>query len=1442
MSNGDSGEKNSKKYYVGLDIGTDSVGWAVTDQDYHLVRKQGKHLWGSRLFDEAQTAEGRRMARGTRRRLERRKWRILLLQDLFKPEMDKVDPDFFDRLNNSALHAEDKPEKCRKPFLLFNDNGMTDKKFYQDYPTIYHLRMEMMTHPEKKYDIREIYLVMAHMVKYRGNFLMEGNLTDKPVSDPQILVDDFNGLDDLLSQEENSLLSFQVTTKQAEELIKVFQEKTRISELAEEISKALNVDRKDPRENYIKLISGSSMALSALYPDIEDEDIKKTKLDFTNEDFRENLPSLAANIGDNRFQILAQIGILYDYRILINFLKGKDSLSEAMIGVYTDHQCQLKILKDLVKRYNRPAYAGFFRRMDTVKGQEIKNYANYVGYLSVKGKAVSGGHRTSQEDLYKAIKGILPFDQIGKGYAWQQPEDEGKLKDILASMEANKYLPRQNSKENGVFPYQLNLREMDKIIANQSKYYPFLAEKAKDYTNPDKTTYKIDSILEFRIPYYVGPLSNRPVPEGKESNRWAVRKGEEKITPWNFHDVIDEEASARGFMDRLKNPCTYLIGEKTLPLGSLIYQDYILYNEMNSWLINGKPITEEDKDYLVENVYKKAKKVTINPLKAALKAKYKSSVRISTKGSGKELDAEDVHASLSSYIVMSDSRAFGPGFEKDGKKLELAEEVIENLTSFEDKTMKERSLKKLGLSDSQIGFLSPVSFSGWGKLSKKLLDGLTTEVVNTSTGETLDATILYLLKHTSYNFMEIYNGSSDGKDLGYTFRKQVEELNHKSDPSEEDIIEAEYASPAMKRALMQTLKVVKEIKEILKVDHIDSYFVEATRGATDQGRTTSRKRTLQKTYQAAKSLVTKELSDALENSTDSELRSKRLYLYFMQLGRDVYSGKPIDLNQINKDYDIDHIIPQAKVKDDSFLNTVLVARGLNNTKSDTYPIPEGTISEEGKQWIETLNRIDKGALMPKEKMERLLRPASDHLTVEEETGFVQRQLVMTNQSVKAVCDILRQIDPKAKTVFSKAGQVSDFRGFFHLPKCREINDFHHANDAYLNIVVGNAYNKVFSAGFNSEIYKKNQSYFESLKLGADHFFTRNEHMLYTDSLVWKSKHYYKNDMGHWVEDPKSEGTIDLVRKTLSWNDPLVSQRTYENKGKQGFFNKISIRSAEDGKASFPLKQKAPFNSTGWETKYGGYSDLVTPYYMLVRSDGKKGKKNYSLEGVPSIFLTGKEKEKDIQEYLTKNLELKNPEVVVDKVPIRTELDGEDGTKLGITGRSGTSIITVNLSPLKLNTETAAYMKLIARALGTNLPSNQKVDLDVLAKLEKNNIAVGDSLLTQEKNLEVFDYLCKLFKQKCYSNLPGVGKSLREMETHRDVFQGLLTVQQIQILQRLCLLAANKPLLQDMSLLGLAPNTGAKLISKNLQPGTKLYIPSPTGFYKKLLYTIPSDKE
>lgn len=135
-------------YYLGLDMGTSSCGWSVTDEEYHVLRRHGKALWGVRLFEGAKTAEERRMHRAGRRRLDRRGWRISILQELFAEEISKVDPGFFLRMKESKYYPEDKRDingECPElPYALFVDLEFTDKDYHREFPTIYHLRKWLM--------------------------------------------------------------------------------------------------------------------------------------------------------------------------------------------------------------------------------------------------------------------------------------------------------------------------------------------------------------------------------------------------------------------------------------------------------------------------------------------------------------------------------------------------------------------------------------------------------------------------------------------------------------------------------------------------------------------------------------------------------------------------------------------------------------------------------------------------------------------------------------------------------------------------------------------------------------------------------------------------------------------------------------------------------------------------------------------------------------------------------------------------------------------------------------------------------------------------------------------------------------------------------------------------------------------------------------------------
>ena len=48
--------RNVGDYFIGLDIGTNSVGWAVVDENGDLCKFKGQNTWGSRLFEQAKSA------------------------------------------------------------------------------------------------------------------------------------------------------------------------------------------------------------------------------------------------------------------------------------------------------------------------------------------------------------------------------------------------------------------------------------------------------------------------------------------------------------------------------------------------------------------------------------------------------------------------------------------------------------------------------------------------------------------------------------------------------------------------------------------------------------------------------------------------------------------------------------------------------------------------------------------------------------------------------------------------------------------------------------------------------------------------------------------------------------------------------------------------------------------------------------------------------------------------------------------------------------------------------------------------------------------------------------------------------------------------------------------------------------------------------------------
>ena len=110
--------KEKKHCYWGLDIGTDSIGYAVTDNQYKLCKFHGDDAWGSHVFDSAALCDERRGFRSARRRLDRRQQRVKLLQEIFAKEI--TNPSILVSLSISSMFLHDIFILMKKDIQTFN--------------------------------------------------------------------------------------------------------------------------------------------------------------------------------------------------------------------------------------------------------------------------------------------------------------------------------------------------------------------------------------------------------------------------------------------------------------------------------------------------------------------------------------------------------------------------------------------------------------------------------------------------------------------------------------------------------------------------------------------------------------------------------------------------------------------------------------------------------------------------------------------------------------------------------------------------------------------------------------------------------------------------------------------------------------------------------------------------------------------------------------------------------------------------------------------------------------------------------------------------------------------------------------------------------------------------------------------------------------------------
>ncbi len=1311
----------SKQYYIGLDIGTDSVGLAATDttEQYNILKYKGNLMQSVRLFDEANDCKTRRSARTNRRRLNRRKQRLELLEGLFSSEIYKIDPTFFIRLRNSFYQIEDKDQTLNgSKYTLFNDDDFNDAIYTKKYPTVYHLRRELVKSSEP-HDVRLVYLAIHHILKKRGHFLFDSS-TNTDISTSAILSE----LCDVIHQEYDVFASMDYSKVEAI----LTNAELNVTAKKQQLKGLISFDDNTVIDcaTMSDCLAGATIDLSKL---LNNDAYKGTKIKLSDA-LDEKYDELETIIGDD-INLIVYLKSVFDTARITAVLGNNTYICESKCDLFEKNKKDLKLLKKYVKDNCPEKYKEIFN----LKKDKLNNYSAYSRYKTV--------HTCTQEDFCKYLKNNLSDMKQMEEYA-----------SIWKEIEEGTFLSRLTAKDNGLIPNQVHRKELEKILENAATYLPFLNEEDEYGTIKDKVL----KIFDFKVPYYVGPLNTN------SKTGWIKRK-DQKIYPWNFNDIVDVDVCASKFMENLIGRCEHT-GEPVLPKDSLIYSEYTLLNELNPIKVNGEPIPVEVKNEIIRDLFIEQKaKVTKKRIHSYLVCN----------GYIKE---EDVISGIDDTIKsnLKSFQNFKKILEKYGNR-DMVEDIIQAILVYgDDKKLLKKWLKNnySFLTDEEKNCISRLKYKDWGRFSKKFLCDIYSPDKNGEAHSIMD-----MLRTTNMNLNQLLSTE-------YMFKRNADEYfreHHISTGGIKERLDEMYISPSTRRAVLQAVKMVDEVVDIMHGAPKKIFIEVAREHDPERGRTLSRKAQLIELYEKC-SDVDLEIYDRLINEDELKLRGTALYLYYKQKGRCMYSGEYIDLDHLTDKnyYDIDHIYPQSKILDDSLENKVLVKSILNREKTNEYPIKSEIRTKMKGVWSE----LKQNGFLSEGKYARLVRATP--LSEKELASFVNRQLVETQQSTKAVATLFKELYGEAgtKIVYSKAGNVSRFRHEFELVKNREINDLHHAKDAYLNIVVGN----VFDTKFTEKFFKN------------------------ISSEEYSLNHIFDYDVsGAWIGSKTKSGkpvSIKFVKENYNKNSVRFTRKPSEVKGE---ISKATIYSKGTGQLA--IKQGLDIS------KYGGYSDVKGAYFCLVEHTLKKKR----VRTFETVYVYLKDKyEKDPIEYCTNYLGLQDP-VIVEKKIFMQSLIEIDGKRHHITGRTGNELYIKHAYQLVLDDFSTKYIKEISEYIAKCAERNTTID-HVMYKIGNRTFQIN-----AENNIKLYEvYMEKLASNVYQRMLKNIEETVRY---GKEEFEKLGVKEQCEVLLEILKAFKCDRQLSNLKAIGGSKNQGKLTINKNISGCKSAYLisQSSTGLFE-----------
>ena len=241
-------------------------------------------------------------------------------------------------------------------------------------------------------------------------------------------------------------------------------------------------------------------------------------------------------------------------------------------------------------------------------------------------------------------------------------------------------------------------------------------------------------------------------------------------------------------------------------------------------------------------------------------------------------------------------------------------------------------------------------------------------------------------------------------------------------------------NPVVEKILNQMINVVNALIEknserdaegkITKYFHFDEIRIELARelkkNAQERYEMTQNINKAKSEHQKISEILQKEFG--IKNPTKSDIIRYRLYQELEHNGyKELYTNARIDRDMLfSKNIEIEHIVPKARVFDDSFSNKTLTFQRINSDKGEYTAfdyITSLNSEEELNQYLTRVKNAYKTKSISPTKYKNLLKKAS-----EIGDGFINRDLRDTQYIAKKAKEILFQV---TKNVMSTSGSITD---------------------------------------------------------------------------------------------------------------------------------------------------------------------------------------------------------------------------------------------------------------------------------------------------------------------------------------------------------------------------------------------------------------------------------